>query len=92
MLNRYINIKNEKIAYRNIDGEVVIIYLKDNTLHILNPVATFIWEHFDARTQIKDIIKEVSEEFDVDYKTAEKDCLDLISDLLEKDVIVLEEQ
>lgn len=87
MLNDYIGINNNKLAYRIIDGEVVIIDLKDNKLHVLNPVATFIWEHLDGQTQIKDIVKKISKEFDVDSDTAERDCIDVISDLKKKNLV-----
>ena len=87
--DEYIIPDNNKIAYRIVDGEAVIINLKNNELNILNPVATFIWEHLNGRTQLKEIVRKLSEEFEVDYKTAEKDCMDFISKITDKGIIVL---
>ena len=88
MKDEYLFPNNEKIAYRVIDGEAVIIDLKGNTYNILNPVATFIWEHLDGHTQLKEIIRWLSEEFDVDYKTAEKDCMDFISKVRNMEIVI----
>lgn len=89
MLNEYISLDNQRIAYRIIDGEVVLIDLKDNTLNILNPVGSYILENLDRPIQVKDIVKIVSNEFDVDYKTAENDCLLFISDLIKRNIVIL---
>ena len=88
MIDEYVLPNNDKIAYRIIDGEAVIIDLKENTYNILNPVATFIWERLDGYTRLEDVAKSLSEEFDIDYKTAEKDCMDLISKMIDKEIVV----
>lgn len=92
MLNEYPIPNNDRIAYRIIDGEAVIIDLKDNTLNILNPVSTFIWERLEGQTQLKEIVRALTEEFDVDYKTAEKDCFEFIYELMNRNIIVLKSQ
>ncbi|MDI6723990.1 MAG: PqqD family protein [Methanobacterium sp.] len=89
MLNEYIALNNDKIAYRIIDGEAVIVDLKESKLNVLNPVATFILEHIDGQTQVKEIIEMISEEFDVDYGTAKKDCIDFISKLKDEKIVTL---
>ena len=89
MKNEYILLNKNKIAYRVIDGEAVIINLKNSELNVLNPVATFIWEHLDGCTKLKEIIKNLTEEFDVDYKTAEKDCLDFIEKLIKENIVII---
>ena len=88
MKNEYIIPDKDKIAYRVVDGEAVILNLKNNELNILNPVATFIWEHLNGHTQLEEIVNELSEEFDVDYKTAEKDCMDFISQVKDKGIVI----
>jgi hypothetical protein len=92
MLDEYVLPNNDKIAYRIIDGEAVIINLKNSELNILNSVATFIWECLNAHAKVKDIIKSLSDEFEVDYETAEKDCIDLIFELIDKEIIILSPQ
>lgn len=89
MLDDYINKNNEKTAYRTIDGEAVIVNLKDSTFHTLNPVATFIWEQADGRIKTKQIVEKICEEFEVDWDTAEKDCLEFLGELIDKGLVVL---
>ena len=88
MKNEYIIPDKDKIAYRIVDGEAVILNLKNNELNILNPVATFIWEHLNGYTQLDEIVNKLSEEFNVDYKTAEKDCMDFISQVKDKGIVI----
>lgn len=89
MLNKYLTLNNKRIAYRSIDGEAVVIDLKDNTFHILNPVSTYIWERLNGEIILKDIIKALTEEFDVDQETAAKDCLEFIDELIKINLVVL---
>ena len=88
MKNEYILPDKAKIAYRIVDGEAVIINLKNNELNILNPVATFIWEHLNGHTQLKEIVRMLSEEFEIDYKTAEKDCMNFISQIIDMGIVI----
>ncbi len=88
-MNKYISIKKNNIAYRIINGEVVIVNLKKSTFHTLNPVATFIWEQLDGQATLSDIVERLSQEFEIDRETSENDCVDFINDLLNKDMITL---
>lgn len=89
MINKYISIKADNIAYRIIDGEAVIVDLKKSTFHTLNPVGSFIWEELDGQNTLKDIAKKLSQKFEVDLETSENDCVDFINDLLDKDMVIL---
>ena len=89
MLDEYVNKNNEKTAYRTIDGEAVVVNLKDSTFHTLNPVATFIWEQADGRIRTKQLIEKLCQEFEVDWGTAEKDCLEFLGELVRKGLVVL---
>jgi hypothetical protein len=92
MMNKYININEQNTAYRIIEGEAVIVNLKRSTFHTLNPVATFIWEQLDGQVTFKEIAERLSQEFGVDYETAEDDCVSFISDLVDKDMVTLSSQ
>ncbi|HXX33855.1 MAG TPA: PqqD family protein [Thermodesulfobacteriota bacterium] len=89
MLDEYVNKNNEEIAHRTIDGEAVIVNLKDSTFHTLNAVATFIWEQADGQIKIKQMIEKICQEFEVDRDTAEKDCLEFLGQLMSKGLAVL---
>jgi hypothetical protein len=89
MLDEYVNKNNEKTAYRTIDGEAVVVNLKESVFHTLNPVATFIWEQADGRIKTRQIIERICEEFEVDRDMAEKDCLEFLGELVGKSLVVL---
>ena len=89
MLNKYVTKNNEKTAHRIIDGEAVVVNLADNTFHALNPVATFIWQQANGKTSVKEIAQKMRREFEVEWDTAEKDCLEFISELVNKGMLIL---
>ena len=89
MLDEYVVKNNEKTAYRIINGEVVAVNLKDSTFHTLNPVATFIWEQADGQIKVEQIIEKICQEFEVNWDTAERDCLEFLGELISKGLVVL---
>jgi hypothetical protein len=89
MLDKYVAKNNRKTAYRSINGEAVVVNLKDSTFHTLNPVATFIWEQAEGQFTVKQIIERICQEFEVDRDTAESDCLEFLDALTNKDLVVL---
>jgi hypothetical protein len=89
MLNDYVKKNNEKIAYRVIEDEAVVVNLKESTFHTLNPVGTFIWQQFNGKTAIESIIQRLADEFQIDLDTARLDCLEFINSLVEEDLISL---
>jgi hypothetical protein len=89
MFDEYVVKNNEETAYRIINGEAVVVNLKDSTFHTLNPVATFIWEQADGQIKTKQIIEKICQEFEVDWDTAERDCLEFLGELISKGIVVL---
>jgi hypothetical protein len=89
MLDQYVAKNDEETAYRIINGEAVVVNLKENTFHTLNPVATFIWEQADGQIKAKQMIERICREFEVDWETAEKDCLEFLGKLVSKGLVVL---
>jgi hypothetical protein len=89
MLDKYVIKNNEKTAHRIINGEAVVVNLKESTFHSFNPVATFIWEQADGRIKAGQMIEKICQEFEVDWDTAEKDCLEFLGELISKGLVVL---
>jgi len=89
MLDKYVVKNDEKTAYRVINGEAVVVNLKESTFHTFNPVATFIWEQADGRIKVVQMIERICQEFEVDWDTAEKDCLEFLGELISKGLVVL---
>jgi len=79
--------RNPKLAWREIDGEAVIISPEDSHVHELNETASLIWKRADGKHDVNEIAAAVSEEYDVPVAVAETDVRDLISTLEQKGLL-----
>lgn len=77
------------IASRTIDGQEVVVVPTTRKLQILNEVATRIWELCDGRS-ITEITDAIVEEFDVERTVAQKDAIELVSDMHERGMVEIE--
>ncbi|HEX2957164.1 MAG TPA: PqqD family protein [Chitinispirillaceae bacterium] len=84
-------IKQNDISVRKIQGEIFILDRKNSGIHTFNKVGTFIWEHLQSFTDIKEIAMAVVEQFDVDEPTATTDTIEFIRELKEKELIYIDD-
>ena len=85
--------KGNDVAFREVDGEVLIVPIRMNASDItgvyrLNRTASFMWKLFDGRRNLKSVIDEVVQNFDVSADVAEADLQELARDLLSFDALV----
>ena len=85
--------KGDKVAFREVDGEVLIVPIRFSTTDItgvyrLNRTASLIWKLFDGHRQLSEIVEEVAERFDVTSEEADGDLRELVADLLSFDALV----
>jgi hypothetical protein len=80
-------VKRETAAFRVIENEAVILNLENGIYYSLNPVGTRLWELFDGKKSIRDLAQVLTEEYDVDPKTAEQDIIALVEDLLQEGLV-----
>ena len=88
MLNKYL-LPDKNIRSRVIDGETVLLNLKDNSIYFLNPTGNLIWNMANGKTKIQKIIDKICREFKVDYNVAQKDAINFIKGLLKKNMLNL---
>jgi hypothetical protein len=50
--------RDPDVAYEVLEGEGVLYHTKTNTIHVLNPTATMIWEALNGSTNVGEIIAE----------------------------------
>lgn len=90
--------KNDKVAWRALEGEVIIITPHDSTQHYINEVGAMIWEFADGNRTVGDIIKLMKTEYrediedkNVSEKEIEDDTIEFILDLSskEKEIVYL---
>jgi hypothetical protein len=70
--------RNPKLAWREIDGEAVIISPEDSHVHELNETASLIWTSADGRHSVDDIAGVMAARYDVPLPVAKADTCELI--------------
>jgi hypothetical protein len=81
-------LQNPVAAWRELEGEVVIISPEDSVLHELNSTGSFIWKHADGRRSVEEIARLLAAEFAVDQATALADTRALVAELCEKRLLL----
>ena len=72
----------ERVAAREVDGEMVVMHADDSSLYVLNGVATAVWHAADGRTSIGEIVDRfICEQYEIDRETAVRDVCELVEEL-----------
>ena len=74
--------KNERVPWRIIEGEAILVKVDSGEVIHLNEVAAEIWRIIDGKRKISEIVDHIQKDFDVDKEQAEKDTLEFIQSLL----------
>ena len=82
--------RNEEIAaWRVLQGQAVVVDLREAMFHLLNPVATRIWELIDGAATVREIIYTLTAEFVAPPDQVRKDCQEFINQMAERKLILL---
>ena len=73
---------NPMLAWREIDGSIVIISPEHSMVHELNPTASCIWKKVDGTRTTDEIAVQLAAEFDVTRESALADVHELAENLL----------
>jgi rRNA processing protein Krr1/Pno1 len=73
--------KNERIPWRIIEDEAILVKIDSGEVIHLNEVAAEIWRTIDGTRKISEIVDQIHKDFDVDREQAEKDTLEFIQSL-----------
>ncbi len=80
---------NPDLAWRVIDGEVVILKIKTTTYYSLDPVGSFVWTRLQSGPRTRDeICDDVVGEFEVERATARADLDELFADLSREELVL----
>jgi Coenzyme PQQ synthesis protein D (PqqD) len=82
-------VRNPKLAWREIEGEIVIISPENSQLHELNETAALIWKQADGKSDAEQIAARLAEEFDVAPEAARADVTELLAQLEEKELLLV---
>ena len=77
-----------QLAFRNIDKMVFIVDAEKETLHELNEQGSFIWGLIIKKKNRDEIVKKISEEFEVSINRAKEDFDNFIDSLERKQLLI----
>jgi hypothetical protein len=80
--------RNPKLAWREIDGETVIISPEDSLVHELNETASLIWKHAEGKT-LQEVAERVSAEYEISVEAARADVDALVTAWQQKQLVIL---
>jgi coenzyme PQQ biosynthesis protein PqqD len=78
---------NPMLAWREIDGSIVIISPERSMVHELNPTASFIWKRVNGRRTTDEIAEQLAAEFDVTRESALADVHELVESLVANQLV-----
>ena len=87
-------VPSEDIVAREIEGELIIVPLVsgignlDDELFTLNETGRAIWDRLDGQKSLRDIVKELSIDYEDFGGEIEKDVIGLVRELLKRRIVV----
>ncbi|MGD8535051.1 MAG: PqqD family protein [Candidatus Aminicenantes bacterium] len=80
--------KNERVPWRIIEGEAILVKVDSGEVIHLNEVAAEIWRIIDGKRKISEIIDHIQKDFDVEREQSEKDTLEFIKSLSDINLVI----
>jgi hypothetical protein len=74
----------EDTVFRELEGESVLLNLESGMYFGLDAVGTRVWRLFEETRSLRAVRDRLTEEYDVDPATAERDLLELADALVQK--------
>ena len=75
------------VRTRVVEGETVVLDLREDFIHQFNKTASYIWEHCNGLSTPDEITNDLCQAFDVDFSTARRDVLAAIEKLQQSKLI-----
>ena len=74
------------IVTRKTGNEYVLVPIANNiadmnSVYTLNETGAFIWDHIDGKRNIEEIIRALTEEYDINHQSASEDVISLINNM-----------
>lgn len=82
--------RSSKVAWREIEGEIVIISPEDSSVHELNETAGAFWRQADGKRDLGEIARSLAAAYDAPVDTVLADIEDLVADLCSKQLLIVE--
>jgi coenzyme PQQ synthesis protein D (PqqD) len=79
--------KNEKIPWRLIEDEAILLDLEEGEVLRLNPVGAEIWSTIDGTRTVAEIVAHICHIFEVSHWTARRDVHRFLKQLLRHELV-----
>lgn len=85
---------SEDIVARSIEGELIIVPLVagigdlEDELYTLNETGKAIWDRLDGKRTLRDVLEDLSAEFEAPAGEIEKDLVGLVEELVRRRILV----
>ena len=80
---------SDDVVVRELDGEAVLLNLASGMYFGLDSVGTRMWQLIERHRSLSAIVAAMCDEFDAPAATIEQDVLRLITELVEKGLVVI---
>jgi Coenzyme PQQ synthesis protein D (PqqD) len=85
--------RNQRVAARSLDGEMMIMSGRDSTLFTLNRTATILWQAADGATPLEQIVEQkICAEYEVEPSEALQDAEIVARELAGHGILLISEQ
>lgn len=88
-LDSTVQIDNEVVSCDLVD-EAALLNMKDGVYYGLNPVGARIWELIQKPIKVSGILEVLVDEYDVERDVCQADLMELLEQLLEKELVKVE--
>jgi len=79
--------RSEKVSYKVVDGEAILLHLEKGIYFSLNTVGTDFWERLDGRQTIAQHAAVLAGSYNVEYERVIVDLLELAEQLSEDNLV-----
>lgn len=79
-----------KVTWRVFENECILLNLDTGFYYTLSDVGRFIWESIEDSKPLSEICEAITNKYNVDYRTAKNDLLDIIQDLKKEHLVEYE--
>ena len=79
--------KSEKIPWRLIEEEAILLDLEEGEVLRLNPVGAEIWNAIDGTRTVAEIVAHICRTFEVSHRTARRDAHRFLKQLLRHELV-----
>lgn len=79
--------KHPQVRYTTVPEGGLLVLHESAELLTLNPIAIEIFDRIDGKKRVKELLKEILKEYDVEEEKARDDILEFLGELEKKEII-----